>query len=91
MIVNIDEQDERIRHGVQCVLDETLSLGARAYELQVDSQLLGAIPELDSTAVVNVLMGLEEQFDITIEDDEIDAHVFETLGSLSELIAKKIK
>ena len=91
MIVNIDEQDERIRHGVQCVLDETLSLGARAYELQVDSQLLGAIPELDSAAVVNVLMGLEEQFDISIEDDEIDAHVFETLGSLSELIAKKIK
>ena len=90
MTENRDEHGKMIKHGLQCVLDETLSLGARAYALRTESQLLGAIPELDSMAVVNVLMGVEERFDIIIEDDEIDAHVFETFGSLSEMIAKKL-
>lgn len=74
---------------VQSVLDEALSLGVRAYELRPDSRLLGALPELDSQAVVNVLMGLEEKFGITIEDDDIDGDVFATLESLTNLVARK--
>lgn len=90
MIVNVDEQEKKTIYGVQRVLDETLSLGTRAYDLRANSPLLGAIPELDSMAVVNVLTGLEEHFDISIEDDEIDAQVFETFGNLSDMIAKKL-
>jgi acyl carrier protein len=75
---------------VQAVLDEALSLGARAYALKPDSPLLGALPELDSQAVLGVLMGIEEKFGIAIDDDEIDAEVFATLGTLMALIARKL-
>jgi acyl carrier protein len=73
---------------VRLVLDEALSLGPRARALTPGSRLLGEIPELDSQAVVHVLVGLEEQFGISFEDD-IDADAFATLESLTTLVAKK--
>ncbi len=75
--------------GVRAVLDETLSLGARAQQLKPDSRLLGALPELDSQAVLNVLMGIEERFGITIADDDVDGDVFATLRTLTALVARK--
>lgn len=77
--------------GVQNVLRETLSLGDRAGDLQLDSELLGAVPELDSQAVLSVLVGIEEQFDIIIDDDDVDAELFETLGSLVAMVEGKLK
>lgn len=52
--------------------------------------LLGSIPELDSMAVVNLIGALESHFGISIEDDEIDAATFETLGSLAAFITRKL-
>src|ERR671918_565781 len=51
---------------------------------------LGAVPELDSIAVVNVITALEERFDITVADDEIGAATFETLGSLTRFVEEKL-
>jgi len=76
--------------GVQSVLEETLSLGQRAYELNPESELLGAVPELDSQAVLSVLVGIEEQFGIEIDDDEVDAELFATLGALVHLVESKL-
>jgi acyl carrier protein len=76
---------ERIRG----VLRDTLQLGPRAAALQADSRLLGAIPEFDSMAVVNVMTMIEDEFGIIIHDDEVSAEVFETLGSLTAFVAAK--
>ena len=76
--------------GVQSVLDETLSLGKRAYALKLESELLGVIPELDSQAVLSVLLGLEEHFGVVIDDDEIEVSLFENLGGLVDLIESKL-
>lgn len=84
------EASNQLCRNVQAVLHEALSLGPRAYELTPQSGLLGVLPELDSQAVFNVLLGLEEQFGITIDDDDVDAEVFATLGSLMELVARKM-
>ncbi len=43
------------------VLDEVLSLGGRALAFRRDTALLGAIPELDSMAVVSLITTLEER------------------------------
>jgi len=58
--------------------------------LTSESALLGDIPEFDSMAVVSVLTGLEEQFGIMIDDDEIDASIFETVGSLVSFVEGKV-
>ena len=75
---------------VRDILSEVLSLGERKSSLNVDSGLLGSIPELDSMAVVNVITALEEHFGIMVDDDEISARTFETLGSLTSFIEQKL-
>ena len=76
---------DRIRE----ILRVALQLEDRVAQLGPDSPLLGAIPEFDSMAVVTVLTMIEEEFDIEIEDDEVSAETFLTLGRLSEFVASK--
>lgn len=75
---------------VKNVLSDVLSLGERKHSLREDSSLLGSIPELDSMAVVNVITALEEHFGITVDDDEISARTFETLGNLTRFVDQKL-
>ena len=52
--------------------------------------LLGSIPEFDSMAVVSLITIIEEEFDIFVEDDEISAETFETIGTLVNYIKNKV-
>lgn len=74
---------------IKQVLGDVLSLGKRADALRIDSPLLGAIPEMDSMAVVHVLAALEDNFGISIQDDEIDGDTFATLGTLVRFVQEK--
>ncbi|MCG5517088.1 MULTISPECIES: acyl carrier protein [unclassified Ectothiorhodospira] len=75
---------------IKGVLDTVLGLNGRAASFDASTQLLGNIPELDSMAVVTVITTLEEQFGIMVDDDEISAETFETLGSLTEFVDGKL-
>lgn len=75
---------------VRDILSDALSLGGRKNSLTKDSVLLGSIPELDSMAVVNVITAIEEHFGISVDDDEISAQTFETLGSLTHFVEQKL-
>lgn len=76
--------------GVKRVLQQALQLGDRIIEFDASTALFGSIPEFDSMAVVTVVAGLEEQFDIKIDDDDITAEVFATVGSLTRLVRDKL-
>ena len=52
--------------------------------------LAGAIPELDSMAVVTVITTLEERFGFTVADDEIDGSTFATVGSLVAFVKSSL-
>lgn len=71
-------------------LDDVLSLGGRAMAYTRDTPLLGAVPELDSMAVVTLITSLEERFGITIDDDDIDGATFGSVGSLVDFVAGKL-
>lgn len=75
---------------VKNVLAQALQLGPRAEALNENSPLLGALPELDSMAVVSILTSLEEHFGFTVEDDEINADTFATLGTLTTFVEQKL-
>lgn len=81
--VNIDKQ-------VASILDQALGLNGRSSNLKSESPLLGALPELDSMAVVSILTSLEEHFGFTVEDDEINADTFATLGTLTTFVEQKL-
>jgi acyl carrier protein len=75
---------------VRMVVGSTLQIRARVLEMDQAAPLLGAVPELDSIAVVNLITALEEHFGIAVADDEIDASAFETLGSLARFVERKL-
>ena len=75
---------------VLAVIDEVLSLKGRASSFGRDTPLLGALPELDSMAVVALITALEERFGFIVDDDEIDGAVFATLGTLVDFVEIKL-
>ncbi|MCH7344181.1 acyl carrier protein [Pelomonas sp. CA6] len=79
-----------IEKKVRELLDEVLSLDGRSAAFDRDTPLLGAIPELDSMAVVSLITGLEERFGVVVDDDEIDGATFATLGSLVDFVQGKL-
>lgn len=83
--IDVDVMKETLR-----VLDEVLSLNGRSAAFVRDTPLLGAIPELDSMAVVTLITTLEEQFGLVVEDDDIDGATFATVGSLADFVASKL-
>ena len=60
-------------------------------DLTINTPLLGNLPEFDSQSVITVLTALEDEFDILIEDDEIEAALFETIGTLSQYVEAKLQ
>jgi acyl carrier protein len=76
--------------AVRDVLIEALELRQSPDGLQPDTPLFGELPELDSFGVVALVAALEERFDITIDDDEFGAELFETLGTLTAFVDAKL-
>ncbi|KQP05231.1 acyl carrier protein [Pseudorhodoferax sp. Leaf265] len=68
------------------VLDEALALAGRSANFDADTPLLGALPELDSMAVVSLIAALEQHFGVMLPDDELDGGVFATVGSLAAFV-----
>jgi len=67
-----------------------LSLKGRSSSFTLETALLGAIPELDSMAVVALITSMEERFGFIVEDDEIDGAAFATVGTLVDFVQGKL-
>jgi acyl carrier protein len=76
---------------VRTLLDRALGLGGRAERFDADTPLLGSLPELDSMAVVTLITAIEEHYGVVVDDDEVEAETFETLGSLTDFVDRKLQ
>jgi acyl carrier protein len=74
---------------VKAVVVETLGLEDRADALDATTPL-SSLPELDSMAVLELLVELERSFGIDIEGEDVTAEVFETLASLTAFVDSKL-
>ena len=83
---HVDMQQE-----VNTILDRELSLKGRGLDFSRETHLLGGMPEFDSMTVVAVINALEDRFEFTVEDDEIDGEAFATVGSLVDFVERKLK
>jgi acyl carrier protein len=79
-----------IQNEVLSILDEVLSLKGRSSGFGASTPLLGAMPELDSMAVVALLTSLEDRFGFSVDDDEIEGATFATVGSLVAFVEQKL-
>ncbi len=81
---------DRITSRIKEILSNTLELGDRVQTIESNTPFLGNIPELDSVAVVTIILTLEKEFSISINDDEISAKTFATLDTLVHFVASKL-
>jgi acyl carrier protein len=74
---------------VKMLLNDVLQLDGRASAWNENTPLLGNVPELDSMAVINVITALEEELGVTIADEDINADLFATVGTLARFVEEK--
>jgi len=72
------------------IVNSSLQLGNRGIAADPSVMLLGSLPELDSMAVVTLITALEDHYDIVVDDDELSAETFETLGTLTDFVSSKV-
>ncbi|MBV1911803.1 MAG: acyl carrier protein [Kangiellaceae bacterium] len=73
---------------LKSILSNVLEIDTSGFELS--TQLLGNIPEFDSMAVMNLILAIEQNFQIEMRADELSAELFESLSSLSIHIKDQI-
>ena len=71
------------------ILQSTLQLGERIDTLARDTPLIGRFPHLNSLTVMGIISDIEAPTGCTIEDQEITAEIFETVGTLAAFIHQK--
>ncbi len=79
-----------VQQAVIRIIDDVLSLRGRGAKFTRQTPLLGGVPEFDSMAVVALVAALEEQLGISIEDDEISATTFASVGALVDFVTEKL-
>ena len=74
---------QMVEETLRAVLVDILGLAeAQVAEFDADTELFGAIPELDSMAVAGLLTEVEDRLGIWIEDEEFETEMLETFGNL---------
>jgi acyl carrier protein len=81
---------QRVETEVLRVLDETLSTQGRLLKLRSSSLLLGAVPELDSMAIVSAISALQERLGVQFHDEDLDVDSFQTVGHLVQLVSRRL-
>lgn len=80
-----------IEDKTRTLLSDILGLSAeQVAAMNDDTELFGAMPELDSMAVAGLLTELEDRFDIIVDDDDVDGELFATFGNLVRFVQSKV-
>jgi acyl carrier protein len=84
------EVSQAIFEDVKAVVVVTLAIEDQAADLGPETGLYGSFAELDSLAVVRLIVALRKRFGIEIEVREILGEVFLTLGGLAAFVESKV-
>ena len=88
VFLNFENGMDRLKNILE-LLSEVLQIDTSG--MDKSTELLGSIPEFDSMAVVMLITALEEKMAISVDDDEISAEIFETIGSLANFVETKLQ
>jgi acyl carrier protein len=81
--------DATIEDRLKAMIVERLFLKVNPSEIADDDILMQKF-EIDSVRLFEIVIGLEEVFDISLEDDEFSIERFESVKAISELVRDKL-
>ena len=80
---------ERIEDALKKMMVERLFLKIKPESIPEDAALMKALG-VDSVAVLEMVVGLEELYGISFEDEEFDIEVFRTVKSIADFVRAKL-
>lgn len=80
--------DEQLKQQIKEMIVERLFLDADADAIKDDENLMENY-EIDSVNLFEIVVGLEEQFDISFEDEDFSVDLFATINNLAEYVEQK--
>lgn len=80
--------DPRIEDRLKEMIVERLFLDVAPADIADDDMLMDTF-EIDSVRLFEIVIGLEEIFEISLEDDEFSIERFETVKAIADLVRQK--
>ncbi|NLO05938.1 MAG: acyl carrier protein [candidate division WS1 bacterium] len=80
--------DQQLKQQIKEMIVERLFLDADPQQMADDENLMENY-EIDSVNLFEIVVGLEEQFDISFEDEDFSVDLFATVNSLAEYVETK--
>jgi len=81
--------DKTTQDRIKDLIVEKVLVGVNPDEISNDSELVSELG-LDSIQIIGLIGGLEEEFDIVLEDDDLDFELFSTINNLAKLVNGKL-
>ncbi|WP_312352673.1 acyl carrier protein [Sphingobacterium siyangense] len=78
-----------IKSKIKKIIVEDLGLGIKMEEINEDVSLIDGELAMDSITIVNFIVEIEKQFEITLDENEISGRLFESINSLADFIESK--
>lgn len=85
--LEIASQKRELIHDLKELLIDKLSLPQEANEISEDASLFGSGLGLDSIDALEIVVAVEEKFDVSITDD--DMAVFRSINTIADFICEK--
>jgi len=82
-------EDKSIEDRLKEMIVERLFLSVAPGEISDDDPLMEKF-EIDSVRLFEIVVGLEEVFDISLEDDEFSVERFENVKAIADLVREKL-
>ncbi len=80
--------DSTLKNQLKEMIVERLFLNITAAEMADDADLMQTYG-IDSVNLFEIIVGLEEEFEITVEDEDFSVEAFATVNSIAELVERK--
>lgn len=75
-----------IEHRVKQVIIRTLSLEVTPEEIDDEDALFGGGLGLTSMATIELIVGLEEAFDLEVPDEDLRVELFESVKTMADYV-----
>lgn len=80
--------DDQLKQQIKEMIVERLFLDADPNQIADDENLMENY-EIDSVNLFEIVVGLEEQFEISFEDEDFSVDLFATINNLAEYVQRK--
>ena len=83
--------NEEIINRLKDLMSNKLEIDTKEEPLDESTRLIEYGLGVDSVSTMEMIVALEKEFDIEIDESEVDPRIFSTMSSVAEYVSGKLK